>query len=351
MRKVIILMMVMAIAGTAIAQDMGKSIELPVKSTPARIPNPPVEVKQGGDTILSATVIPGLPYSDEGNTAMFNHDYDEQCPFSSTSPDVVYSFTPGSDISITVDLCGSDYDTKIFIYDDGLNPIACDDDFHGDGDPCGSWTSKIEGAPLTGGTTYFIVVDGWGGEFGNYMINVTDFADCFLTCDPDAVPEGEPTMFDGYVDLYNTGCNVDPPVLQTIDWANTPEGEAWLCGVSGYHLSPEGFFYRDTDWFSVIALGTEMTFTVQAEYTTNAVKAAAPECGTFSELLEVSSCGVPATLSFPTTPGEEIWLIVAPITVWGAVTEYTYTATLIGHVFGVVPNEEVNWGGVKALYR
>jgi hypothetical protein len=310
-------------------------------------------VKQGGDTILSATVIPGLPYSDSGNTALFNDDYDEVCGGdTSNSPDVVYSFTPGSDMSITVDFCGSDYDTKTFIYDDGLNLIACNEDAYGVGDPCGSYVSEIEGAPLTGGTTYYIVVDGWGGEFGNYMINVTDFEECFLTCHPDAVPEGEPTIHDGYVDLYNTGCNVDPPIVQTIDWANTPSGEAWMCGVSGCFISPEGYFYRDTDWFSVIALGTEMTFTVQAEYSTQVAKLAAPECPYVIDILELTSCGVTASMTFATIPGEEIWLVVAPTTVWHPVLEYTYIATLTGHDWTPpVPNEEMSWGGVKALYR
>lgn len=151
MRKAIVLLMVLATAGTAFAQDLGNSKERPVKNTPTRPYTPPAEIKQGGDTIFDATVIPGLPFTDTGNTCGYIDDYDEICPYSgSTAPDVVYSFTPVSDMSIDVDLCGSMYDTKLFIYDSGLNLVACNDDFYFE-DPCGIYVSRIEGAPLVGG--------------------------------------------------------------------------------------------------------------------------------------------------------------------------------------------------------
>ena len=61
MRKAIMVLMIMAIAGTAIAQDLGNSRELPVKNTPVVTYEPPAAPKQGGDTIFNATVIPSLP--------------------------------------------------------------------------------------------------------------------------------------------------------------------------------------------------------------------------------------------------------------------------------------------------
>ena len=130
--------------GTATAQDLGNSREIPVKNTPVVIYEPPAIPKQGGDTIGDAAVIPGLPYSNTGTTAGYNNDYDEACPYTgSTSPDVVYSFTPDSDVDVDVDLCGSSYDTKLYIYDSDLNRIACNDDAYFD-DDCGVYVSKIE---------------------------------------------------------------------------------------------------------------------------------------------------------------------------------------------------------------
>ncbi|MFQ5499880.1 MAG: hypothetical protein ACE5FH_09425, partial [Candidatus Zixiibacteriota bacterium] len=52
----------------------------------------PMLVKQGGDDIATATVIPSLPYSNTGTTDGYADDYDETCPYNAPgSPDVVYS--------------------------------------------------------------------------------------------------------------------------------------------------------------------------------------------------------------------------------------------------------------------
>ena len=187
MRKTIMVLMIMAVACTAIAQDFSNSKILPVKNKPTVTYIPPAEVKQGGDTILDATVITGLPYSNAGNTCGYIDDYDEACPSpDSTSPDVVYTFVPGSDMVITVDLCDSGYDTKTYIYDAAMSLVGCNDDFYFD-PICGEWTSKIESAALLAGGTYYIVIDGYGGECGDYMLNVTEFEECVVDCPADAV--------------------------------------------------------------------------------------------------------------------------------------------------------------------
>jgi len=263
MRKAIILLMAMAIAGTAIAQDLGNSRERTLKNTPIVIYTPPGEVMQGGDTVFDATVIT-VPYSDSGSTCGYTNDYDEVCPYTgSTSPDVVYSFTPASDMLLDFDLCGSLYDTKIYIYDSGLNLVACNDDFYFD-DHCGVYVSRIESAPLMAGETYFIVIDGFGGDCGDYILTIPYCPPppCWVTCDADAVAEGEPPLHDGYDDEYNSGCNGDLHIWQPIDWTNDEDGvppydgTAWLCGKSGWFIGPSGGDTRDTDWFIAYALET-----------------------------------------------------------------------------------------------
>ena len=70
------------------------------------------------------------------------------------------------------------------------------------------------------------------------------------------------------------------------------------------------------------------------------------------DLFEASSCGLASSLTFPTTPGEEVWLVVAPDGFSPLLLEFNYYATLMGHEWtGTVPSEEMSWGGVKALYR
>lgn len=361
MRKAIILLMVMAIAGGAIAQDGGNSRELPKKITSNRTYTPPAEVKVGGDDINDATFIPTLPYSDIGNTCNFLDDYDISCPSGSISPDVVYLYIPTVDINITVDLCGSSYDTKTFILDSDLNPVACNDDFYYDA-ICGWYVSFIENASLMGGQSYYIVIDGWDGDCGDYVLNVTEYEPpppCEIICVADAVHEDEPMLVDEYIDAWNGGCNSVPPVFQDIYWSNTLEGEAWLCGVSGWYLlTVDGivYNYRDTDWFTATAddSGT-MSFTVESEYPCYLFHMIVDEfCEYIIAQQTIADCGSPATLTVETNPGEVIVWWVGP-TVFASpdgTPEFPYFATLTGHEWDPpVPTEEVSWGGVKALYR
>lgn len=131
----------------------------------------------GGDTCATATVISSLPYSDTGTTFGAADDYDEICPFDApAAPDVVYSYTPASDIAIGVSLCDSSYDTKLYIYQDTCGSyqsgtqIACNDD------SCGSdgYRSNLPYVSLTGGHTYYIIVDGFGGQSGDYNLEVEE---------------------------------------------------------------------------------------------------------------------------------------------------------------------------------
>jgi hypothetical protein len=282
------------------------------------------------------------------------------CPYlGSTSPDVVYSFTPASDILLTVDLCGSSYDTKTYIFDPDYNMLACNDDFYFPGHPCGDYISKLEGVPLPGGITCYIVVDGYGGDFGDYVLSVTEYEECFVNCPADAVAEGEPPLHDGYDDQYNVGCGGHPPVFQYINWTNDEngvppyDGTAWLCGKSGWFLSSSGGETRDTDWFSVFALETgQMEATLEPEHPCLLIKVGPTDCATASpELTVPADCGEPGNLVFPVTAGEEIWLWVGPTDFSGPVLEFTYFLTVSNNMFDVVGAEDKTWGGVKALYR
>ncbi len=361
MRPILFALLVASLCfGTAIAQDLGNSRELPVKNTPIVIYVPPAVPRQGGDTVDDAFPIDGLPFLATGTTVDFINDYDENCPYSnfSSSPDVVYGFTPSDCISIDVDLCGSSFDTKIYIFDSDLNNIICNDDFYFD-DICGVWVSRIEYADLTGGETYFIIIDGHDGGADDYILNVTENVPCPQPCPPDAVDEGEPPLYDGYEDAYNGGCN-SPDFgnpFQDIDWINVEgghplDGYAWLCGKSGWYLNSQGSEYRDTDWFKVFARETGvMEFTVESEYPCRMFKLAPLECETVAVELEAIADCDGATLSFSVTASEEVWLWVGPRDFHGPVTEFPYFMTVTNNTFDTVPIEGMSWGGVKALYR
>ena len=104
----------------------------------------------------------------------FINDYDYVCPYSgSTSADVVYAWvaTAGGTGAITVDLCASVYDTKVYVYNSSMAVIACNDDY------C-SFQSIVSNVPVTVGATYYIVVDGYGGSCGTYNMLVDWYTPC-----------------------------------------------------------------------------------------------------------------------------------------------------------------------------
>jgi len=135
---------------------------------------------QGGEDCGSATVIGALPYEDSGTTSGYSNDYDETCPYTgSTSPDVVYSYTPATNMFVDIDLCvpgtNTDYDTKVYVYENDCTAAyhACNDD------ACSSplyssYVSALSAVSLTAGNTYYIVVDGYGSASGNYTLAVTE---------------------------------------------------------------------------------------------------------------------------------------------------------------------------------
>jgi len=133
--------------------------------------------REGGETIGTAFPINNLPFLDTGNTCDNLNDYEEACPWSSLSPDVVYSFTAGFTGGIDIDLCGSLYDTKVFVYEGEYTPgfpLACNDDFYYS-DPCGTYVSFLENIPVTAGQIYYIVVDGYAGDCGDYFLGISEY--------------------------------------------------------------------------------------------------------------------------------------------------------------------------------
>jgi hypothetical protein len=353
MRRVFVMLVIISFAGTAIAQDLSNSREFPEKYTPTVTYVPPAEPKQGGDTVFDATNIPGLPYSDTGNTCGYTNDYDETCPYTgSTSPDVVYSFTPGSDGLIGVDLCGSQYDTKTYIYDSGLNLVACNDDFYVE-DPCGVYVSRIENAPLMAGETYFIVIDGYGGDFGAYTLDIYPHMEWCYEPYPDS--EGEPPLPDDYVDYHNGGCDTPPDYpFQAI--TGDADGNAFLSGRSGWY-TVGGAMHRDTDWF-LLTMGQEASLEITAcsmEHTVLA-EIGPQDCGSAAVLQSITSIiWVEETMVITGyAPGAVVWLRISPQhpepPLWYD-EPYGYNVWFTGLLEPAVATEVTTWSTVKALYR
>jgi hypothetical protein len=132
---------------------------------------------QGGEDCASAAII-SVPDTVSGTTSGYADDYDYACPYSATAPDVVYSYTPVTDEMVVISLCnpGTNYDTKLYVYKDvcGVDDsvVACNDDF------C-DLLSELSDVELDSGSTYYIVVDGYASQSGDYELTVSYVSTCY----------------------------------------------------------------------------------------------------------------------------------------------------------------------------
>ena len=200
--------------------------------------------RSGGETIEDAIPVGMLPFYAQASTCGYADDYDAVCPYTgSTAPDVVYSYACTASTYLTIDLCNSTYDTKVYVYEDAVGtPIACNDDY------C-SWQSFLMNVPVASGHTYYIVVDGYGTSCGEYYLDMSIISSTgYFECPPEAMLEGEPDCYDNYNDTYNGGCNVAPsPVFQMIEPSEDP---IVICGTTGV-FNYDTILYRDTDWYQL----------------------------------------------------------------------------------------------------
>ena len=147
-------------AGQTPSRDVYRRLEELTPPSPRRNSG---HLDQGGENCAFATVITEVPYIDAGITTGYADDLPE-CDGTGAGPDVAYVFTPGVTADYHISLCGSLYDTKLAVYSGTCTgaPIACNDD-----GAC--WpSSEILRITLTAGTTYYFVIDGWNGDFGDY---------------------------------------------------------------------------------------------------------------------------------------------------------------------------------------
>jgi hypothetical protein len=128
------------------------------------------------DTCATAAVIDQtrLPFSTSSSTFGANNDLDPgQSCFTSVQstrgPDVVYQFTPGdTQVYNIVATPTGHYDLSLYVTTDCASIASCSgSDLGGLGD------AETVRRNLTAGTTYFIVVDGFGGDAGDFSLSVT----------------------------------------------------------------------------------------------------------------------------------------------------------------------------------
>ena len=125
------------------------------------------------DTCASPTVIEAsrLPFTASATTFGAGNDLNPDVPClrsrqSGSGADVVYRFTPADSQNyiLTVTPIG-EYDTSIYIVTNCGSLTGCSS-----ADVGGAGVAETLRRNLTAGTTYFIVVDGFGGDAGDFTI-------------------------------------------------------------------------------------------------------------------------------------------------------------------------------------
>jgi hypothetical protein len=339
------LVLLFAVALVATASQSFDSV-VPYKHDPGITP-PPGKF-QGGDTIESCTMIGGLPYYTTGTTAGYVDNYDEACPYTgSTSPDVVYCWIADFSGAVDIHTCESGYDTKLYVYENVYTPTApyaCNDDNANCPGPV--YRSWIEQMPVIAGNIYYIVVDGYGGDFGDYLFNMYEVEGPVVCdpydCPPGAFHENEPDCYDGYIDNTNGGCNDPNEVFQY------PPFPTAICGFSGNY---DANTYRDMDWYS-FTFTEEVTLEVCmcASFTSRAwiLDGNAGCAGAFTLVTDAGDAGY--EMCIETTVGPGTYYVIMSIDGWINVPcGSPYWGTV--REAGETPVEETTWGVVKALYR
>jgi hypothetical protein len=251
---------------------------------------------------------------------------------------------------VTISLCDSDYDTKVYVYEDEWTPgvpIACNDDYS-----CTVlYRSQLDEVYMIPGHTYYVVVDGYGGQCGDYVLEMFEVM-CSGPCDIVCVgtPEGEPTCYDGYSDQYNGGCS-------SFSFSSIPAGLSpnTFCGESGV-FAYGGLTYRDTDWYLIYPCGgVPITITVEAEF--GALFGFIDfregcESYEFYSYAFADECE-PASLTEYLPLGQFV-VFVAPddwLPEYECGSEYSLTIDGYTEHCDPTPAEVTSWGRVKSLYR
>ncbi|MCB1060555.1 MAG: hypothetical protein KDB65_10000 [Calditrichaeota bacterium] len=197
-----------------------------------------------GNDICPATVITGVPYYDSGTTVGDSNNFVPITPCNtSLAPDVIYQFTPLAGGSYTISLCGSSYDTYLYVNTTGICPgtiqVACNDDF------CGLQSQVT--VNMTVGTTYFIIVDGFNTASGNYTLALTRA--CEVVCQPTDILECAGEAIDSSNARLDCdgGCNNDD--YGGVNTFGSIAPFQTVCGRAFTYTGPSGIVFRDTDWY------------------------------------------------------------------------------------------------------
>ncbi|HET6467521.1 MAG TPA: hypothetical protein VFG43_03995 [Geminicoccaceae bacterium] len=124
------------------------------------------------DDFVNAISVTSLPFSDAQDTTDATREPDDPNCSGGQEHTVWYAFTPATDLRVTANTFGSEYDTTLGVYTGGpgsLTEIACNDQ------AARSNQSRVV-FEATAGTTYFVMIASWYVEPGGNLVFAMDEA-------------------------------------------------------------------------------------------------------------------------------------------------------------------------------
>ncbi|HNE46593.1 MAG TPA: MopE-related protein [Chitinophagales bacterium] len=162
-----------------------------------------------GDVLADPIIIASLPYTATGNNLSSNCWTNQ---IGQSSPDVYYRVIPECSGTLNLNLCsgGTISDTYIHIADATGTILASNDD---NGPSCAGLLSSINYA-VSGGVTYYIIVEGFSANEGTYTLNVSNSATYsvwYADADSDLFGDAfsTTTTCDGFAPSGYVGNNLD----------------------------------------------------------------------------------------------------------------------------------------------
>jgi hypothetical protein len=136
-----------------------------------QLPRESSPLDDGADVCPAVTLPNGaVPYTDYGTTIGAVNNYNPITPCGTTfAPDKIYRYVPSNSNYYVIDTFGSSFDTQLYVNTGGACPgntqVACNDDMNGS-------QSQVN-ILMYAGQEYFIIVDGFQGYSGNYVLHIT----------------------------------------------------------------------------------------------------------------------------------------------------------------------------------
>ncbi|MBM4131030.1 hypothetical protein FJ250_08370 [bacterium] len=349
------LLMLAIPAGAALPGDTPRdSKPLRGMSAAAATPSDRLEARlAGAETFATALPVISVPFSDAGSTLGHGDDFLECYAGGGTgAPDVVYAFVPPASGLYTFDLCGSAFDTKMYLFDQSRTLVACNDDFdptYGEGEPC-FLNARLERFAADMGDTVFVVVDGYADLAGDYTLSITAADACEPVVPSPVLVEGEPALFTGQVDEFNCGCVcAGSAVYQRLNGDGSGQGSIAL------RIGWRDFGVRDHDWIELVSGSTgEIHVEFEAEVPARVIVWNVADC----EFGEFESYAVNACEPFSldtTVMGRANFLIVVtatgPYPPHGLVPVESDAVLTVSGLDMTTATEVTSWGHLKGMFR